>query len=45
MLIALAGLWVLRRVLVKLYDPWIASCVLIAIGVGTNYYMHVMRAG
>lgn len=45
MLIALVGLWVLRRVLVKLYDPWIATCVLVAIGVGTNYYMHVMRAG
>jgi hypothetical protein len=43
--IALLGLWVLRHVLAQLYGHGVAAALLVAIGIGTNYYMHVMRAG
>lgn len=45
MLIALLGLWVLRRVLAEQFGHVVASTVLVGIGIGTNYFMHVMRSG
>jgi hypothetical protein len=44
LLISIAGIWLLRRVLAHFYAPMVVAMCLLGIGIGTNYYLHVMRA-
>jgi hypothetical protein len=44
-LVSLAGIWLLRAVLVRLFDHGMASLALVLIVFGTNYLAHITMSG
>jgi hypothetical protein len=45
MLVSLAGIWLLRAVLLRLFDPDMASLAMVLIVFGTNYLAHIAMSG